>query len=72
MEPHSLCEVPLLIEAQMLEEQDIVAYFSVFGSPDPPLVNLQQVPSSGIEIHCITGYLSSLEKLQCVLDKGKI
>jgi hypothetical protein len=25
----------------MLEEQDIVAYFSIFGSPDPPLVNHQ-------------------------------
>lgn len=39
VEPHSLCDIPLLIEAQMLEEEDIVAYFSIFGSPDPPLVS---------------------------------
>lgn len=44
VEPHSLCDIPLLIEAQMLEEEDIVAYFSIFGSPDPPL---------GVHISCI-------------------
>ncbi|KAL3860158.1 hypothetical protein ACJMK2_010318 [Sinanodonta woodiana] len=37
VQPHSIQDVPIIIEAQMLEEQDTVAYISIFGSPDPPL-----------------------------------
>ena len=48
VEPHSLCDIPLIIEAQMLEEDDIVAYFSIFGSPDPPLVSALSISVSKV------------------------
>ena len=34
-----MCDVPLLIEAQALEEQDVIAHIAIFGSPDPPMVS---------------------------------
>ncbi|KAL5021171.1 hypothetical protein ScPMuIL_000326 [Solemya velum] len=37
IEPHSVCDVPIIIEAQALQEQEMIAFFSIFGSPDPPL-----------------------------------
>ncbi|XP_053402100.1 hydrocephalus-inducing protein homolog isoform X11 [Mercenaria mercenaria] len=37
VDPHSVLDVPLIIEAQALEEQDVVAHVSIFGSPDPPM-----------------------------------
>ncbi|XP_071173399.1 hydrocephalus-inducing protein homolog isoform X10 [Mytilus edulis] len=37
VEPHSLTEVPMIIQSQMLDEQDIIGQFAIFGSPDPPL-----------------------------------
>lgn len=40
VEPHSVCDVPLLIEAQVLEEQDVIAHIAIFGSPDPPMVSI--------------------------------
>lgn len=43
VEPHSVLDVPLVIEAQSLEEQDVVAYISVFGSPDPPMVHIMMI-----------------------------
>lgn len=60
VEPHSLCDIPLLIEAQMLEEEDIVAYFSIFGSPDPPLVS-----------HRISMHPLSLQSLQILTNTDK-
>ena len=33
-----MCDVPLIIEAQALEEQDILAHIAIFGSPDPSMV----------------------------------
>lgn len=33
-----MCDVPIIIEAQALQEQEMIAFFSIFGSPDPPLV----------------------------------
>ena len=39
VEPHSVCDVPLMIEAQTLEEQDVMVQLSIFGSQDPPLVS---------------------------------
>ena len=33
-----MCDVPLIIEAQALEEQDVLAHIAIFGSPDPPMV----------------------------------
>mgnify|MGYP000688775634 CR=1 FL=1 len=38
VDAHSVLDVPLVIEAQCLEEQDVMAHISVFGSPDPPMV----------------------------------
>ena len=38
VEPHSVLDVPLIIEAQTLEEQDLVVHVAIFGSPDPPMV----------------------------------
>ena len=35
-----MCDVPLLIEAQALEEQDVIAHIAIFGSPDPPMVSV--------------------------------
>ena len=35
-----MCDVPLIIEAQALEEQDVLAQIAIFGSPDPPMVSL--------------------------------
>ena len=37
--PHSVCEVPLEIQAQWLEEQEMPCFIAIFGSPDPPLVS---------------------------------
>lgn len=37
--PHSVVNVPLVIESQALEENEILAYFMIFGSADPPLVS---------------------------------
>ncbi|XP_052230840.1 hydrocephalus-inducing protein-like isoform X4 [Dreissena polymorpha] len=37
VEAHSVLDVPLIIEAQGIEEQDVVASIAIFGSPDPPL-----------------------------------
>lgn len=38
VDPHSVLDVPLVIEAQALEEVDVVAQIAIFGSPDPPMV----------------------------------
>ncbi|XP_046359897.2 hydrocephalus-inducing protein homolog isoform X3 [Haliotis rufescens] len=35
--PHCVMEVPLLVEVQALEEQDIPVYIRIFGSQEPPL-----------------------------------
>ncbi|XP_025115052.1 hydrocephalus-inducing protein-like isoform X4 [Pomacea canaliculata] len=35
--PHSLCEVPLMIRAQMLEEQEVSCFVAIFGSQEPPM-----------------------------------
>jgi len=40
IEPHSVYDLPLIIEAQALEEQDILAQIAIFGSPDPPMVSV--------------------------------
>ena len=40
VEPHSVCDVPLIIKAQKLEEQDVMAQVAIFGSPEPPMVSL--------------------------------
>uniref|UniRef100_H2YKD6 Uncharacterized protein n=1 Tax=Ciona savignyi TaxID=51511 RepID=H2YKD6_CIOSA len=37
IEPHSEVDVSILIQAQDLDEQEVTAQFSIFGSPDPPL-----------------------------------
>ncbi|XP_070194710.1 hydrocephalus-inducing protein homolog isoform X4 [Littorina saxatilis] len=34
---HSVCEVPLEIRSQYLEEQEIPCFIAIFGSTDPPL-----------------------------------
>lgn len=40
VDPHSVLDLPLVIEAMMLEEQDVVASIAIFGSPDPPMVSI--------------------------------
>ena len=40
IEPRSVVEVPMLVTVQELDEQETTACFSVFGSPEPPLVSL--------------------------------
>ncbi len=39
IEAHSILDVPLVITPQGLEELEILAQLSIFGSPDPPLVS---------------------------------
>ncbi|XP_069113582.1 hydrocephalus-inducing protein homolog isoform X2 [Argopecten irradians] len=51
VEPHSLCEVPMIIQAEMLEEQQVISYFSIFGSPDPPLSVQMSCTGEGPVVH---------------------
>ena len=37
MEPHSVLDIPIVITPQLVEEQEVAAYFSIFGSTEPPL-----------------------------------
>ncbi|KAK3085440.1 hypothetical protein FSP39_003318 [Pinctada imbricata] len=57
VEPHSVYEVPLVIEAQMLEEQDMVAHFAIFGSQDPPLPVHISCIGEGPVVHITPGQL---------------
>ena len=48
--PHSVCDVPLQIRAQCLEEQETPCFIAIFGSPDPPLVSLHFVRALCLEL----------------------
>lgn len=43
LEAHSVCEVPMIMEAQCLEEIESTAQVMIFGSPEPPLVSVHPV-----------------------------
>ena len=51
--PHSVCEVPLQIRAQCLEEQEMPCFIAIFGSPDPPLVSVHCVRDMGSVLGCM-------------------
>ena len=52
-----MCDVPLLIEAQALEEQDVIAHIAIFGSPDPPMVS--------VDLHTVILLVIQTVKSQC-------
>uniref|UniRef100_H2XZ27 Hydin adenylate kinase-like domain-containing protein n=1 Tax=Ciona intestinalis TaxID=7719 RepID=H2XZ27_CIOIN len=51
IEPHSEVNVPILIQAQDVDDQEVTAYFSIFGSPEPPLVCFLSCIGEGPVVH---------------------
>ncbi|XP_076808093.1 hydrocephalus-inducing protein homolog isoform X2 [Clavelina lepadiformis] len=51
IEPHSMVEVPILIQVLELDEQETTAYFTIFGSPDQPLSLLLNCIGEGPVVH---------------------